>query len=916
MLPNRLALFALGLANLLITTAAIAATPDIDIPFEKFVLENGLTVLVHEDHKTPIVAVGVWYHVGSKDEPEGKTGFAHLFEHIMFEGSEHFDRSFSTPLERVGATSLNGTTWLDRTNFFENVPTPALELALWLESDRMGYLLGAVTQEKLDRERNVIRNEKREADDQPYGKVTDHILAALFPPGHPYRHPTIGSVQDLDTASLEDVRTWFKNYYGAANTVLVLAGDITPERGKRLANRYFGEIPPGPPVSRLKAWVPEREYSTLEVLNDAVPQARSYRVWAVPGWTHKDRLLLQLAASILGDGKSSRLYQSLVAELDYAVSVSAEIEPFELASLFSIDTTLAQGIDTWQVNEIIEQELSGFLRDGPGQNELDRAKTRINAGIIRGLEHVGGFSGKATTLAQGELYDGNPAFYKTALSWIDNATTAEVLEVSRRWLANGMYQLDVLPFPDYRATRPVVDRMTGPPRVGKLPDIVFPEIRRARLSNGLTVVLAERTAIPVVSLSMQFDAGSAADFDGNAGTAGLTFAMMKESTRSRSALEMEQEAESLGAEISSASSLDTSSVSLSALKQNLEPSIELFADAIRNPAFLEDELQQQRTRWLAGIEREKTEPVSLALRTLPPLIYGEGHAYGIPFTGTGTEQSVNAITRDDLVVFYRDRVRPDNATLFVAGDTTLEKIIPLLETHFGNWPVPENPVPAKNITEVPLPARSRVIIIDRPGSQQSMILAAHVAPPSGAEDNLDIVMMNDVIGGTFSARVNQNLRADKQWSYGAFTVLPDAQGQRPWIVYAPVQADRTAESVRELLKELRRFVSDEPASAEELTRVYRSRALSLPGRFETSMSILEALQSNQRYGRPDDYISSLKEKYGAVELEDIREAARRVLHPESLTWVIVGDRAQIEDPLEALGIAGLEFMNAQGELID
>ncbi len=514
------------------------------------------------------------------------------------------------------------------------------------------------------------------------------------------------------------------------------------------------------------------------------------------------------------------------------------------------------------------------------------------------------------------MYDGNPDFYATALSWIDNATAAEVLEASRRWLATGVHQLDVLPFPDYQATGPGVDRSAGLPAVAGCPTIFFPEIQRASLSNGLTVILAERTAIPVVSLSMQFDAGYAADAGRSAGTASLTFAMMEESTRSRSALEMEQDAESLGAEIYSASSLDTSSVSLSALKQNLEPSIELFADVIRNPVFRADELEPLRARWLAGIEREKTEPVSLALRALPPLIYGEGHAYGIPFTGTGTEQSINLITRDDLVAFHQDWVRPDNATLFVAGDTTLEEIIPLLETYFGDWRAPDSPVPEKNITEVPLPGHNRIIIIDRPGAVQSLILAAHVAPPSGAADNLDIVMMNDVIGGTFSARVNQNLRAEKQWSYGAFTVLPDAKGQRPWIVYAPVQVDRTAESVRELLEEFRRFITDEPASAGELTRVYRSRAFSLPGRFETSMSILEALQSNQRFGRPDDYISSLKEQYGAVQLAHIQNSAERVLHPESLTWVIVGDRAQIEDQLEALGIAGLEFMDTRGQLIE
>jgi zinc protease len=512
MRKSRLQLLTAGLTALIPGCLLWAGGAEIDIPVEKFVLDNGLTVLVHEDHKAPIVAVGVWYHVGSKDEPEGKTGFAHLFEHIMFEGSEHYNERFSRPLEQVGATSLNGTTWLDRTNYFENVPTPALELALWLESDRMGHLLGVVSQEKLDQEREVVQNEKRQRDNQPYGKVYYRILEGLFPPGHPYRHATIGSMEDLDAASLEDVHQWFKDYYGAANTVLVLAGDIEPEHGRSLAEKYFGDIPAGPPLTRLKSWVPDRRDHTHEVMYDRVPHIRSYLMWAVPGWTDKDRLLLQLAASVLGDGKTSRLYQALVYELQLAVEVSVEIQPFELASLFSIDTTLTPGSSIGQINDIIEQELRAFLADGPREDELARARTKINAGVIRGLERVGGFRGKASILAQGELYDGRPDFFKTALSWINHATGSEVRAAAQRWLSGGRYQLDVLPYGDYQSSQTAVDRAAGLPTVADLPDLHFPQVQRATLSNGMSVVLAERSAIPVVSLSLQFDAGFDDDF--------------------------------------------------------------------------------------------------------------------------------------------------------------------------------------------------------------------------------------------------------------------------------------------------------------------------------------------------------------------------------------------------------------------
>jgi zinc protease len=894
-----------------VVTQAVASEK-IQVPFEKFVLANGLTVLVHEDDKAPIVAVGVWYHVGSKDETEGRTGFAHLFEHLMFEGSENHDGPFSGPLEQVGATSMNGTTWLDRTNYFETVPTPALELALWLESDRMGHLLGAVTQQKLDQERAVVQNEKREGDNRPYAAVDDRILEGLFPPGHPYRHSTIGSLADLDAASLEDVHGWFTDYYGAANTVLVLAGDIEPERGRSLAEKYFGHIAAGPPVTRLTAWVPDHDSDVREVMHDRVTQARIYRTWAVPGWTSQDRLLLQLAASILGDGKNARLYQALIQELQYAVSVSAEVQPFELASLFAIDTTLAPGVSIQQVDDIIDQELQSFLLDGPGEDELQRAKTRINAAIIRGLERVGGFQGKATTLAQGELYDGHPDFYRTALSWINQATTLEVRDAARRWLGRGAYELDVLPFGDYRTGQTAVDRSAGPPPVGALPDLQFPDVERARLDNGIEVVFARRTAIPVVNLALQFDAGFSADAGSISGTAAFTLAMMEESTRNRSATEIEKAAEALGAEITTDSDLDSSRIVMSALSVNLQPSLELFADVARNPAFASDEMEQLKTRWLAGIEEEKNDPLSLALRTLPPLVYGDQHAYGIPFTGSGTPESIEQLQAGDLAAFHRRWIRPDNGTLFVVGDTTLDEVLPLLEAYLGNWKRPRKDLPDKDLPEVPQPAQSRLIVIDRPGAPQSLIMAAQLAPPTGVEDNVAILMTNDVLGGTYSARINQELRTRRQWSYGAFTFLFDARGQRPWMVYAPVESQHTADAVGVLLEQFRQITGPGPVTEVERNRVYRSSAFSLPGRFETSTAVLDALLANDRYGRPDDYVSTLRARYESVTREEMQETASRLLHPNTLTWVIVGNRAGIEEGLRSLEIAELEFMDADG----
>ncbi|MDH3533697.1 MAG: insulinase family protein, partial [Gammaproteobacteria bacterium] len=525
----------IAIVLLLSSPIPAAEVPDIDIPFDKFRLDNGLTVVVHEDRKAPIVAVGVWYKVGSKDEPPGKTGFAHLFEHLMFNGSENYNDEYFKPFEQVGATAMNGTTWFDRTNYFQNVPTSALDMALWMESDRMGHLLGVITQEKLDNQRGVVQNEKRQGENQPYGLVEYRVLEGLFPAGHPYRHSTIGSMEDLDAASVDDVHQWFKDYYGAANAVLVLAGDIDAATARPLVEKYFGDIPAGPPVRQLKAWVPERSHDTFETLYDRVPQVRSYRYWAVPGRIMEQRYLLELAASVLGSGKNSRLYQALVYRNQLAVSVSVSVEAHQLASLFSIDVTLKPDASLETVNGIIDAEMARFLAEGPEAEELERAKTKINAGSVRGLERIGGFGGKATTLAQGELYAGDPAFFLTGLEWINAASPKAVQAVAADWLSDGRYQLDVLPFGEYATAAPGVDRSLGLPAVGDMPDLAFPDIQRAELANGLQVVLAERHTVPVVNIALQFDAGYAADTFGKLGASSFTMAMLDEGTSLRSA---------------------------------------------------------------------------------------------------------------------------------------------------------------------------------------------------------------------------------------------------------------------------------------------------------------------------------------------------------------------------------------------
>ncbi len=888
--------------------------PELNLDYERFTLDNGLRVIVHEDRKAPVVAVSIWYHVGSRNEPEGQTGFAHLFEHLMFNGTENYDGEWFEPLERVGATSLNGTTWLDRTNYFQTVPTPAVDLALWMESDRMGHLLGAVTQEKLDNQRGVVQNEKRQGDNQPYGRVNYQLYEGLFPPGHPYRHSTIGSMEDLDAATLEEVHQWFQDYYGPNNAVLALVGDIDAATARDKVERYFGDIPSGPEVDVFEAWAPTRSSNTREVQFDEVPAVLANRAWVAPGRNTRDRALLDLAADVLGGGRNSRLYLDLVYNQQRATDINIGVTAFELASVFDLSVYLAPGETADVADEAIDRILARFMEWGPTAEELERVVTGINARTVRRMEQV---NGKASILAEGELYAGDPLFIEQYLDWVNTATPRDVRDAARAYLGDGWHQVDVVPASSYANAPEGIDRSGGLPELPtELPTLRFPEIQTTTLSNGVEVVLAERHAVPIVEMSIQFDAGYAADAGGKLGAASFAMSMLDRGTTRRSALEIAAEEERLGANLSAGSNLDASSVTLSALVDQLEPSIELWSDLFLNPVFDAEEMERLRGQWIAGIAQEKAQPVQLALRLLPPAIYGDGHAYGVPFTGSGTEESIESLTRDDLVAFRETWLRPDNATIFVAGDTTVDEITPMLERVLDGWAAPGTPAPAKNVADVALPGSPRMILIDIPNSPQSVILAGHLAPGLGSDRDLAIESMNDVLGGSFTSRANMNLREAKGWSYGVQTLFQNAAGQRPFLIYAPVQTDRTGDAVAELIAEVDAIQGPRPITEDEMARTIAGATRGLPGRFQTARAVLNSLIESERYGRPLDYAASLTPRYEALELRDLQSAADEIVRPGSLTWLIVGDLGQVRGPVESLGIAPVEVWNFDGEPVE
>jgi len=899
----------LCLTLLLFSAISIADDTDLDIPYTKYTLSNGLTLIVHEDDKAPVVTVNVWYHVGSKDEKFGRTGFAHLFEHLMFNGSENYNDDWFKPFDRVGATGMNGTTNQDRTNYFQVVPKNALEMALWMESDRMGHLLGAIDQDKLDEQRGVVKNEKRQRENQPYGRVFSTILENVYPKGHPYSWSVIGSMEDLNAATVEDVHEWFKTKYGAANATVTLSGDVKADEAKALVEKYFGHIEAGPPLVRQTSWVAKRSGKHEQVMFDRVPQARLYKIWNIPEWGSAEADLLSLASGVLSSDKKSRLYNRLV----YTERKASDIQAFsfnsEIGGLFGVVATALNESDIDYIDQAIDEELNAFMKKGPTKEELARVRTGARAAFIRGLERV---SGKADILAENQVFGGSPDTYKESIERFENASAKDIVKATKDWLSDGEYSLKVLPYAKHSTIASTVDRSTGIPDISAAPEVSFDKLQKNTLSNGLKVILANRSAVPVVRMQLLVDAGYAADQNVKPGTANLAMAMLDEGTKTRNALDISSAMSEMGTRISSSAGLDSSVVSLNTLKENLQDSVELYADIILNPTFPSDELARLKEQQLAAISQEKNSPFGAGLRVLPKLLYGEGHAYSAPFSGSGTEQSVASMTADDLRDHHKTWFTSENATLIVTGDISMDELQPLIEKNLGT--MPSGNVPKKNIANIEPLEKSMIYLLDRPGSEQSAIISTKMLPKYGFEGELSLQLMNEVLGAGFNSRINMNLREDKGWSYGARSAIRGTQSERPFLAYAPVQTDKTSESMQEIYKELKGIMTDNPARAEELARSLDKRILTLPGRWETASAVEGDISTMVRYGLAEDYWDQYVKDLRQIDLAQVNQSAKDNLTPDAMLWVVVGDRERIEEKVRGANLGEVRIINADGTI--
>jgi zinc protease len=909
--------------------AAPSATPT--IKFEKYTLPNGLVVILSEDHRLPLVSTNIWYHVGPANELPGRTGFAHLFEHMMFEGSKHVSgNGHIRHLEAAGASDLNGTTDFDRTNYFETLPSNQLELALWLESDRMGYLPDQLDQASLTNQQDVVRNERRQSiENTPYGIVEEALFHNLFPKAHPYYADVMGSHADIQAAKIEDVRNFFKLYYAPNNASLAIVGNFDSARAKQLVEKYFGPLKRGAPVPKIAAVTPPVTAERRVVIHDQVELPRVYEAWLTSPIFKPADALADLSSDILGGGKSSRLYKKLVYEKQIALDVSASQDSLILGSVFEIAVTARPGHTAEEIEKAIDEELAAFRTDGPTPAELERAQNGVETRIIRGLERLGGFGGVADRLNEYNHYLGTPDYLAQDLGRYRKATVASIRAFAQEQLKpNARVVVYGIPGkPDLGPDVPTPKtqqkgKNTGgeavnaeaawranPPQAAPATPLNLPVPEIFKLENGLTVVYNYRSGLPVVTASLVFNTGSGANPIDKPGLASFTANMLQQGTATRNATQIADEAALLGATLTSGANMDGSSVGTSALSKNFSGALDLVADIVLHPAFPPDEVERRRAARLAALANDRGNPNVVVSRTGVAALFGPHHPFG--YDNSGTEESNKAMSREDMMNFWNTNYVPNNAALVIAGNISLDELKALAEKKFGAWKTGDA---ARPQIGAPEKTKARIVIVDRPGAQQTMVRLLQLGVGRATPDYSALEVMNSELGGLFSSRINLNLREDHGYTYGASSAFVYRRSQGYFATGGGIRTDATAPAVTEMFKEIRRMI-DTPMTAEELALAKDSQSRSLPGLFEASSEAAGALAEIFLYDLAPDYYAKLPARLSAVTVADAENVARKYLHPDQMILICVGDRAKIEPELMKLDLGAMEIRDADGKII-
>ncbi len=888
----------------------------LDIQFQKYRLTNGLQVILHQDRKLPVVHVNLWYHVGSKNEKPGRTGFAHLFEHMMFQGSKHADSEYLTYVERAGANlregGVNGTTSFDRTNYFETVPSESLEYVLWLESDRMGFLTEALTQEKLDTQRNVVKNERRQSyENVPYGRALQMIFEHLFPKGHPYSWLVIGSQEDLDAASLEDVKGFFNSFYAPNNCSLVVAGDYEEDAVRHLVDQYFGPLLPGPALERPELWVPQLSGEKRLEVFDRVPQERIYLAWPTVPYFYPGDAELDLASRILSQGKNSRLYKALVYDRQIASEVSAFNYSLEISGVFGVVATVRPGQKVEEIVRVVDEELAKFVETGPTEEELIREKAKQEFDFISRLERIGGFGGKADLLNQYNTFLGSPGWFQRDYERYQGVSMEGVRETARR-LLNTRNRLRVVFVPELseRSGLPETDR-SQVPAIGARRSFHPPGIASACLENGLSVIVSHRPELPKVAFSLIVKAGGDRDPGGKPGVAWMTAEMLDEGTQSRNALQIQAELDRLGTTLYTGAETEISHVSLECLKKHLEPSLRLMADLILLPAFPAEELDRQRKRRLDAILQERHNPPVIARKVFRSALFGEGHPYGRELAGT--ESSIQSLSREDLEFFHRTYWKPNHGAAIFAGDITLDEAVHSIRQVLGEWQTGEILHPKMATPEGP--AHPVIYLVDRQGAPQSQIRIGSIGPRRKVEDYYAIELMNTILGGAFTSRLNLNLREDKGYTYGAFSSFSYGRSSGFWVCGAGVQTRFSKEALQEFLRELSDLRGTRPATVQEMEMAQANLTRGFAQRFEILSRMVDQVADMVSHDLPFEDIPAFVASIDQVPLEAVQSAAERYLTVDRAVVVVVGDAKEIGSGIRELQLGEIIQVGPDGKLI-
>jgi zinc protease len=914
-------------ASLLTVVLSFGAAPFVrgqsgstsDIPkleFEKYTLQNGLQIILHVDRTLPMVHVNCWYHVGSKNERPGRTGFAHLFEHMMFEGSKNADGKYLPFIEKAGGNlfegGVNGTTNEDRTNYFETVPSGSLEYVLWLESDRLATLTDVLTQKKLDNEREIVKNERRQGlENQPYGRWYSLLSENLFPAGHPYGHAVIGIPDDLNAASADDVKDFFHSYYSPNNLSLAITGDFDPAQAKLLIQKYFAPIPPGPALDRPTRWVPLLDTQKAVDVSDHVPQERIYFAWPSPAFFDKDDAELDLASLILVDGLTSRLYKSLVYENQLCSDVVAFQQSSEIAGYFAMWATARPGESLARIEGVITQEISRLAREGPTEEELSRAKAKWELQYLTGLERIGGFGGQADLLNMYNTFLGTPDRFAADVQRHRGVTSTTLKQAVAVWIGKpNKLTIRFHPTSAKLQADATVDR-SRVPELGADRPFQAPKVLTGKLENGISIYVVPRSNLPKVVFQFATRAGSADDPVTKAGLASLLVETMKRGTHTRNSLQIDESFGNLGASLRTGAERDYAAFTVEVIKRNLAPVLSVVSDIAELPSFPAEEVDREKKKQLDLLAQAESSANEVSGRLASVLFFGAGHPYGHPVEGF--RSTVQSINQEDLKTFYETYWKPASSAVFFTGDISLEEAKELSRTAFGAWQGGSAPRPV-----IPPPQQAdggKIYLVNRPDAAQTVVSQILRAPKRGSGEYYPLELANAVWGGAVGARLGMNLREEKGYSYGVLSSPYFFAEGSFWVASGGVQTDKTKESVLEFQKELGFFAGKKPVSNEELATAKQERIRGYAQQFESLSRVSGQALDLWVLGQP---ISDLQEEPEALEnvsLNSVNAVAEKYANPAHAMMLLVGDSAKIEPGLREHSAGDIVYLDVEGHVL-